>query len=282
MDPSQALEEILAEAKTLETPCGQGKLIWRHWESAAQRPPLVLLHGGFGSWTHWLANINQLCRYRSLWIPDLPGLGSSADLPEPHTAEHVAEILLHSIDELLGGAAAFDLAGFSFGALVGAQLAARAGSRCQHFVACGAAGFGKLHHQVELARPPGPNTPPDEARSIHHGNLRSLMFASEDSIDDLSLHLHALNLQQARFNSRKLALGSGFVDAIPRIRAHLAGIWGSRDATAGGRHHLNERRELLQAHQHDAGFHILDGVGHWVMYESPERFNELLLQELNR
>ena len=34
-----------------------GTLVWRIWGSG---PPLVLLHGGTGSWMHWVRNIEDL------------------------------------------------------------------------------------------------------------------------------------------------------------------------------------------------------------------------------
>ena len=43
------VDGIAAEAQRLETPCGDGSMVWRVWGSG---PPLVLLHGGYGSWMH--------------------------------------------------------------------------------------------------------------------------------------------------------------------------------------------------------------------------------------
>ena len=43
-----------AEGQRIETPCGDGSLVWRVWGSG---PPLILLHGGYGSWTHWIRNV---------------------------------------------------------------------------------------------------------------------------------------------------------------------------------------------------------------------------------
>jgi pimeloyl-ACP methyl ester carboxylesterase len=276
------LTGLLERSRKTGTPCDHGEISWRHWQGAPGRPPLVLLHGGYGSWTHWVRNIEGLSLTRDVWVPDLPGLGDSADMPEPRTPDHMAQLLLHGIDSLLGGTSHFDLAGFSFGAIVGASLAARSGSRCEHLVVCGGAGWGSLHVQVELMRPPEPGTEPDEARSIHHANLRALMFASDETIDELALQCHADNLARARFNSRRLSLTSGFIDTLPKVRAHVAGIWGSRDATAGGGRRIQERRRLLREVQPEAGFHVLNGIGHWAMYEAPNRFNEALLAELDR
>ena len=138
---------------------GEGVLQWHKWPGPEHRRDLILLHGGFGSWTHWVANIPQFYQSRTVWAVDMPGLGASADIQEPFTVERFACVILGSLNTLLGAKAEFDLLGFSFGALIGSQLAAGAGSRCKHFIACGAAGFADLHVQVDLLRPPTADTP---------------------------------------------------------------------------------------------------------------------------
>lgn len=277
-DPASPVGELERACSRQGTPCDHGEVVWRHWpaQTATAEPPLILLHGGFGSWTHWLANIPGLRQRRQLWVPDLPGLGDSADLPEPHSADHFARILLVGLNQLLGPAADFDLAGFSFGAMIGARLAGQAGSRCRRFTAIGAAGFGDLHVQVHLQRPPAADVPWDEARSIHHANLRALMFSSDDYIDELALRIHADNLARHRFNSRRLSLTNDFAQALASIKAQLVGVWGSHDATAGGRAAIEQRRALFRQARANSEFHILDGVGHWAMYEAPQTVNRIL------
>jgi 2-hydroxy-6-oxonona-2,4-dienedioate hydrolase len=275
MNPATRLAQLLSEADLHATRCNHGEMVWQQWSD--QGTPLVLLHGGFGSWNHWVHNIEGLRQQRALWTLDLPGLGDSAGMPEPHTAAHFAQIIVQGLDTLLGSATHFELAGFSFGAMIGARVAQLAGSRCERFTAIGAAGFGPLHHQVSLQRPPTANTPPDEALQIHHSNLRTLMFSSEDHIDELAIHAHGSNLARHRFNSRRLSLTDDFIQAMPLIQALLVGVWGSRDATAGGRANIEKRRELFLAAQPGADFHILNGVGHWAMYEAPAAVNAILL-----
>jgi 2-hydroxy-6-oxonona-2,4-dienedioate hydrolase len=276
MSAVEEIDQLLASAQLHYSACGQGQLQWQHWDGADTRP-LILLHGGFGSWTHWFANISGLRHHRSLWSLDMPGLGASSALPAPHAATRFAQTMLAGIDQLLGADAEFDLAGFSFGALLGSQLAMLAGERCKHFVAIGAAGCGDLHVQVELRLPPRSTAPWEEARLVHQHNLQALMLASPDRIDELALMIHSENLARARFNSRPLSRTDEFTRALPSIQARLCGIWGALDATAGGAQRIEARRQLLVEVQPGAGFHVLPGVGHWAMYESPERVNELLL-----
>jgi 2-hydroxy-6-oxonona-2,4-dienedioate hydrolase len=77
--PSE-VQRLVAQAVRRTTPCGAGDLVWHVWGQA--RPgvrPLVLLHGGSGSWTHWVRNLDALVAAgHQLWVPDLPGFGDSA------------------------------------------------------------------------------------------------------------------------------------------------------------------------------------------------------------
>ena len=54
-------ERLRAQATRRETPCGTGSLVWHVWgETRPGQPPVVLFHGGSGSWTHWVRNIEPL------------------------------------------------------------------------------------------------------------------------------------------------------------------------------------------------------------------------------
>lgn len=72
--PAQVVAAIDARSRHVETPCGSGSMIWRRWGQGSA-PALVLLHGGYGSWTHWLKNVESLAARYTVWAADLPGLG---------------------------------------------------------------------------------------------------------------------------------------------------------------------------------------------------------------
>ena len=55
-------------------------MVWRTWGDG---PALVLLHGGSGSWTHWVRNIAHFERDYRVIAGDLPGLGDSPDPRAP-------------------------------------------------------------------------------------------------------------------------------------------------------------------------------------------------------
>ena len=89
------VERLRAWAQRVETPCGEGAMVWHAWGDPAAAP-VVLLHGGAGSWTHWVRNITPLVAAgRRVWVPDLPGFGDSAPPPtghEGHSAEPRAKV----------------------------------------------------------------------------------------------------------------------------------------------------------------------------------------------
>ncbi len=265
---------LLGTSELHYTACGAGRLQWQQWSGPEAGPLLLLLHGGFGSWTHWFANIEELRQHRELWSLDLPGLGSSADIFRGATPAHFAAMLAPGLKQLLGGRP-YQLAAFSFGAMVAVELAA--GSVCERLIAIGAAGCGDLHVQVPLEAPPPSDTAWSESARVHRSNLRALMFSDQFRIDELAVQLHADNLGRARFNSRGLSRTNGFLDALPGLDAELVGIWGSEDATAGGAAAIEARRGVFDALGGE--FHVLDGVGHWAMYEAPSQINALLLED---
>ena len=216
---------------------------------------------------------------RQVWTLDLPGLGVSGNMPEPHTTRHFAEVIWNGLRELLGPEAHFELAGFSFGAMIGGSVAALAGQCCERFIMIGAAGFGDLHVQVDLLPPPSSDTAKVEADDIHRENLSRLMLAKSEAVDELAIHLHGDNLARYRFRSRRLAGSNDLAEILPEISARLVGIWGSEDATAGDLVAIEKRAEMLRAARPETEFHILPGVGHWAMYEAPDLVNAILLEK---
>jgi 2-hydroxy-6-oxonona-2,4-dienedioate hydrolase len=269
------VEGIAAEADRIETPCGEGAMVWRCWGSG---PPLVLLHGGYGSWTHWIRNVLPLSRQFTVIAPDLPGLGESATPPEPWTAQGLAAIVVEGLDIVLARSASREaphLAGFSFGGVIGGNVAAQLGDRLCGFTVVGSNGLGLERSPTPLQRVP-PGSSEAEEFAIHRYNLNQLMIADPDKIDELALYLQKTNHARARMRSRRFSRSGALVEALPRITARLDGIWGERDRTAYP--HLAERARVLREFQGGARFAVVPGAGHWVPFEAADRFNELIAE----
>ena len=263
----------LADRRT--TPCGDGDMVWRRWGAG---PPLVLLHGGHGSWLHWIRNIPTLADHFTVIAPDMPGLGDSASPIEPPTPEGLAAIITAGLERILPPATVYDLAGFSFGGLLGGHVAARHGGRVRSFTAVGASGLGPRRRLTQpLARRRAGQTPAEFAET-QRDNLALLMFADSANVDDLALHIQIENIRRARVKSRRFARGYSLADVLPEIAARLNGIWGASDVTAPD--DLGERAALFRRIQPGADFRVVPGAGHWVAYEAADRFNAILLDML--
>ncbi|HTI57054.1 MAG TPA: alpha/beta fold hydrolase [Verrucomicrobiae bacterium] len=259
------------------TEVASGAMVWRAWGAG---PPLVLLHGASGSWTHWIRNVLPLAAHHRVLVPDMPGYGESDAPPEPHTADRLAELVTAGIDRMLPPPAAFDLAGFSFGAIIGGLVAARLGARLRTLLLLGPGGLG-----LEPASPRAllrlePAMAPEAIRHVHRENLRTLMLAHPESADELAVTLQIDNVQRARFRSGTIPVSDVLLRALPAVRAHLAGIWGGRDAFTS--HHLEESRRVLAAADPRFEMRVIDGAGHWVNYEAAEEVNALLPEMLAR
>ena len=94
---AQEVAAIAAQAERLETPGPNGPCIWHRW---GQGPALVLLHGGWGSWTHWYRSIPLLAPHFTLLAADTPGFGDSAAPPKPTSPDDIADILVAGLDEV--------------------------------------------------------------------------------------------------------------------------------------------------------------------------------------
>jgi len=279
--PEDTLNELAGRAVQLVSPCGEGHMVWHCWgDLHNDRPVLILLHGGYGSWTHWVRAIPLLSPQLTIVAADLPGLGASSDAPQPHTADGLAAIVSHGLTHVLPAGKPFHLAGFSFGGMLGSIVATRHPRRCLSFTAIGASGFGDLHYIVDGIRLPDATMSDLEISRLHRDNLNLLMFADPASADPLAVHIHRTNVSRARVRSRRLSMSNALLDALPDVQARLGGIWGGRDVTGGGLEKIRARASLFRGVQPQAQFDVIDGAGHWVMYETADAFCTTLLAQL--
>ena len=123
--PQEMVAAVEAGAERIETPCGDGTMVWRRFGGG--RRPLILLHGGQGAWTHWVHNVEGLAEKRTVFAADLPGYGDSATLPDPVTFETIVSTVIEGLNQIVPPPQTFDIAGFSFGSVIGAMVAADPG-----------------------------------------------------------------------------------------------------------------------------------------------------------
>lgn len=280
--PQHIVAEIAGRADRLATPCGDGVMVWHRWPGPTRSAPtIVLYHGGFGSWTHWLKAVPLLSTRFAIVAADLPGLGDSADVAPPHTAQGISDIVNQGLDQILSPTGRCHLAGFSFGGIIAALSAAHLGERCLGFTAIGAAGFGELHHIVDGIKIPPGDLSEAEIDAVHAKNLSLLMLADAKRADPLALYLHRRNVERGRVRSRRISRSAALVETLPRITAPIGGLWGALDATGGGAAAIAERRRIFRRHQPGCRFTVIADAGHWIMYERPERFVRALFRHID-
>ena len=274
--PAAIIAGVDAAGTRFETPCGTGTLIWRCWGTRqSNRLPLVLLHGGSGSWTHWIKVIPALAAVTEVWACDLPGLGDSAMPSPPHTPATAGQVVANGLRKLLPGDQPVHLVGFSFGAHVGTFAAAFLAERLATYTISGSAALGLQHNRLEFDRERSTMTA-DESALVHRNNLAKLMFLDAARIDDLAVLIQAENIRRARFKSRAFASTNEIPATLPQVTAPLRAIWGAGDVLATPS--VEARFAILRKDHPELQTRTIATAGHWAQYEQPAAFTQAVLE----
>lgn len=274
------MARLQAQARRLATPMAAGEIVWHAWGvPRAGVAPLVLLHGGSGSWTHWLRNIDTLlAEGREVWAPDLPGFGDSAPPPGGHDADAMVAPL-HAGLRVLLGAQPCDLVGFSFGGMVAGLLAAAHPPAVQRLVLVGAPAMGVVPERQFTLK--GWRHLPTQAEQLqaHRDNLAALMLSDPAHIDDATLALHIHNVARDRLPRRRLAHTDILARSLLRVRCPVHAIYGASDALY--KRWITALEAAFRATGAPfAGMALVPGCGHWVQYEQPGAFHAALRKAL--
>ena len=267
--PDAAVRELDASARRSESPCGDGSMVWRSWGNGA---PLVMLHGGAGSWRHWVRNVPVFSATRRVLAPDLPGLGEAANPPAGSDMAAIAAIVAAGIDAQLGPQATYDLVGFSFGASVGGHLSLLHGTRVRSLTMLGAGGLVKPTTPITLERIRGKEG--DALVEAHRTNLGRSMIADKSRIDALALAIQDWNARHSRLDTPALITLRPLAVSLPQLRIRVNAIWGERDQIAY--YTLENRIAALRVLLPGITPHVIPRAGHWAAYEAPEAFNATL------
>jgi len=264
--------ELEQTARRIETRHPHGSVVWRSWGAGV---PVVLMHGSFGAWTHWIRNIPALAEAHQVVAVDLPGMGESDPPPASFDPGSLGEILADGIDELLGPNTRFHCVGFSFGGILGGQMVLRKEPCVRSFTVIGSTALGLSIELPSLLRP---EKGMDEAalREVHRENLGLMMIRDAARIDALAVDIQIENTQRARIRSGRIPHGDSLAKALQLMNVPLYGIWGAADVTVGA--HLDQREALFRSLPHCRAFTSVAGAGHWVAYERPDVINRRLLE----
>ena len=284
-EPANALsaeaQAVWNTATRLETPCGTSCMVWHAWGQNTcdpTLPPVILLHGGSGSWTHWLRNIDCLLGAgRWVLVPDLPGFGDSALPAHGLDADAIPEPLEQGLQGLLGDRAC-DLVGFSFGGMVAGLLAAAVPGRAARLVLVGAPGLGIAPQKAIRLNAWRHLLDAGQRTEVHRRNLAALMLHHPASITATALHLHQANVLRDRMKGRSLSRTDVLARALLKVRCPVLAIYGTEDALYRGQMHRLE--PVLRQAPGFGALTLIPNAGHWVQFELPEAFNAALLAAL--
>ena len=259
--------ELDARARKVETPCGDGAMVWRIW---GEGEPLVLAHGAQGSWMHWLRNIDALAQTRMVIAADLPGHGDSA-LPQTPGHAGISRALADGLRQILDGPRPVDLCGFSFGGVAFSFFAAFYPAFARRLVLVGCGGLDTPVGRINLGRISG--LAGAERRAAIRRNLLGLMLHDPASVDDFALWQLPHNARASRLDVPHLVLPDRLCLILPDVTAPVSAIWGEFD-----RPHPDPavQEAALRRLKPDAGFRVVDGAGHWAMFERPAAFTDAL------
>ncbi len=284
--PPPAVAALERAAAVSRTRLDGRHTVWRTWgdargdargeaqgEAGGERPPLVMLHGGFGSWTHFLRVIPRLAESRRVICPDMPGYGDSDDPPEGDVLQALAAALASGLRDLLGPGAPVDIVGFSFGTVVAGALCARlAGSegmpRPRRLVLLGPSGIGLPFNAVEGLMSLREGMDRDARREVHRNNLGRVMLSRPALVDDEAVLMQERNVAATRTRGRRYAQSDALCLALAeRPVEALATVWGEHDAYVRGLEGYTERLESLYP---AVTLRMIAEAGHWLPHEAPE------------
>jgi len=253
-------------------------IVWRRFGTG---PPAILLHGSGGGWRHWVRNIADIARRRTVIVPDLPGFGESADINPDVSLEDYAAVVAQALAPALGPRALIDVIGFSFGSLVAAELARSMGASVRSALLISLSGFAKPAGRVLGRRPRSAAASLDapQLREFHRQNLAASMFACADAIDELALDIQAEGFERSRFDNRALSRSAVMPWLLTQLSCPIHLLFGAQDRMI---HPFPAARAALCLEARpDASVDLIEGGGHWIAYERAAETNRLIARFLD-
>jgi 2-hydroxy-6-oxonona-2,4-dienedioate hydrolase len=245
-------------------------------------PTLVLLHGAYGSWTHWVRNLQDLAAVADVYALDLPGFGESGDMAGSFTWSGYLNFLRRVMAQMPGGPVI--VGGYSFGAAVAARLLAAHPDAADALLLVslvGRVGDPATHHPVEERHFVAHATLEDRLAVIRH-NLQHWHLGPE-LVDEPTVRMTYLNVLRSRLTPRRLRTDPApppTLDVLARLPdVPTLFVWGERDAFCQPTVEA-WRNACVKAVPH-AETAVLAGAAHWCQYADPKGFAEAVRPFVN-
>ena len=250
------------------------KVCWRSW---GKGKPLILLHGGYGSWAHWIKQAIPFSKNYNVLIPDMPGFGESEDLNLPHTPEKISANIAETLLKLISPEETPIICGFSFGGLIAGHLSynlIERGLNPEKLILVGPGGLGAKRGEMRNMIARHSKMSEEEIYQAHKTNLEILMMHDATKVDDWSIHIQKQNTDAHRIKSRPISSTDTLARILEKQDVPLFLLWGEKDASVGV--YLEDRMSILRDINSKVRFHVEYNLGHWIMYENDVIFNKIL------
>ncbi|HEX6691456.1 MAG TPA: alpha/beta fold hydrolase [Burkholderiales bacterium] len=263
-----------------ETVFGGQVMVYRAGPPLSQEPAVVLVHGlGQNGARDWSNLIPALAARYPVYALDLPGFAQSDKGNHLYSPDNFARV----IEEVIGSrtGAPFTLVGHSMGGAVSLAYTARYPQRVGRLVLVDAAGVLQRSVYADFLARANAQRALGESQWLDTV-LRAIQLRTERLAlpTDLVLGIPAARGRLLRGDPNAIAafalVEQDFGPALRAIRAPTLLIWGTGDSVAPLR-----TGQALASTIPGARLAVLEGVGHTPQQEAPERFNALLLGELD-
>ncbi|WP_375173961.1 alpha/beta fold hydrolase [Pseudooceanicola sp.] len=263
----QWISDLDARATRVSSEKDGVRMAWRIW---GEGEPLLLLHGGSGSWMHWARNIDALTERYRIIAPDLPGYGES-DHFQTMSLEEYSGMIAHGLRQIETGPVR--IAGFSFGSVIGLGLRGH-GIIGPDYVMIGSPGLGHVHPVTDqLMKWRG--LEPAARFAAHRNNVEVLMLGDPAHVTEEAAAIQMAHAEQATGRYRGIFHGLRWRDLVEHEDGKLTVMYGDRDALCW--RYIPDREAFVASLRREAEFTVIPGMGHWLAYEAAEEVNARLL-----
>ncbi|MDG2187194.1 MAG: alpha/beta hydrolase [Hyphomicrobiales bacterium] len=247
------------------------KISFRIWGQSG--PILVLLHGGYGSWMHFLKNVEELSKNFQVIVPDMPGFGESEPFPKVPNLDEYAQTLVDALYSLTNGSN-YNIIGFSFGSAIGSHMIKFAGDKVNRLTLVGYNRTGNMPFKRPKMISWRDAKTEEELNAAQRHNLSVMMIHKQEKIDEMAINLQTLNTRGTKVRSLEIVASHDLPNRILNISQPIDIIWGEFDVTLikGIDDAQSRMKELIP----DVKFHIIPNSGHWIQFEEYDKFNSTI------
>jgi len=249
--------------------------------TAGDGPPLILTHGGGGSWLHWIRNIGPFAEHFTVHAIDQPGFGDSPDISPETDLDGFLDMMCDAVGELCPGKMRFNLVGFSFGGMLAAGIAARFANRVARVSLLAPGGFGVHKGGAPLEiRQRRRDMTREEILEVYRHNAGKIMLSQPPAFEDDAFAIYRDCLDGSRFKRGYIRESNRTTGFLGDFNAPLQLVWGEHDRNAWPSYH--HRLDACRAVRPDLEFAFVEKAGHWTQYEEAETYNRAVLDFLTR